>query len=106
MIDVPKSILNKVKNGEPLELLENYIMNTYPMPQIIKAFAELIVTADDAVNRPQINVTQEEYDTIMSLFKIRGIRVNTNGEIIRENRGRPRKIQQEDAGENAYKLDL
>lgn len=105
MIDVPKSILNKVKNGEPLELLENYIMNTYPMPQIIKAFAELIVTADDAVNRPQINVTQEEYDAIMSLFKIKGIRLNENGEVIKETRGRPRKVV-EDAGENSYKLDL
>lgn len=92
MIDVPKSILNKVKNGESLEILENYLMNTYPMPQIIKAFAELIVTADDAVNQPQISVTQEEYDAIMSLFKIKGIRLNENGEVIKETRGRPKKI--------------
>lgn len=106
MIDIPKSLLNKVKMGAPVTLLEDHIANTYPMPAIIKAFAELILLADDAVNKPQINVTQEEYDTIMSLFKIRGIRVGVNGEVVRENRGRPRKIQSEDAGENSFKLDL
>lgn len=91
MIDVPKNLLARVKSGESIELLERYLMNNYPMPQIIKAFAELIITADDAVNKEQIPVTQAEYDAIMSLFRVRGLRVNEDGNIIKERRGRPRK---------------
>jgi hypothetical protein len=92
MIDVPRNLLSRVKSGESPELLENYIMNSYPMPVIIKAFAELIVTADDAVNKPQILVTEEELQAINSLFRVKGMRVNESGEVVRETRGRPRKI--------------
>lgn len=90
MIDIPKNLLIKIKSGESIELLETYLLNNYPIPQIIKAFAELIVTADDAVNKPQILVTQEEMDAINNLFRVRGQRL-IDGEIRRETRGRPRK---------------
>ena len=88
MIDIPKNLLSKVKAGESIELLENYLMNNYPMPQIIKAFAELIVTADSAINKPQILVTEEEMEAISSLFRIRGQRV-IDGQVVQERRGRP-----------------
>lgn len=104
MIDIPKNLLNRVKNGEPIEELETYLLNNYPIPAIIKAFAELIVTADDAVNRPQITVTQAEYEAIVGLFKVRGLRT-VCGEVVKERRGRPRK-EIPDAGENQYKLDM
>lgn len=102
MLDIPKTLLNRIKNGEPIEELETYLLNNYPIPVIIKAFAELIVTADDAVNKPQITVTQAEYDAIMGLFKIKGQRI-VNGEVIKESRGRPKKL---DAGDNSYKLPV
>lgn len=105
MLDIPKNLLNRVKNGESIEELETYLLNNYPIPAIIKAFAELIVIADDAVNKPQILVTEAEYEAITSLFRIKGIRVNENGEVVKETRGRPKK-QIPDAGENSYKLDL
>lgn len=90
MVDIPKGLLSRVKSGESLELLENYLMNNYPMPQIIKAFAELIVTAESFSNKPQILVTEEEMEAINSLFRVKGKRV-VDGEVISETRGRPKK---------------
>ena len=54
-LNIPQNLLARVKNGESIELLENYLLNNYPMPQIIKAFAELLLTADDAINKPQVD---------------------------------------------------
>jgi hypothetical protein len=91
MIDIPKTLLSKVKAGESIELLEQYILNNYPMPHIIRAFAELIVTSEDFVNRPQIIVTEEEMQAIARLFRVKGQRI-IDGEVITERRGRPRKM--------------
>ena len=89
MIDVPKSIFNRIKAGESIECLESYLMNNYPMPVIISSLAKLLVNQDNTVNKPQIIVTAEEFEQIQSLFKIRGQRV-VDGEVIQERRGRPR----------------
>lgn len=89
MIDVPKSIFNRIKTGESIECLESYLMNNYPMPVIISSLAKLLVNQDNTVNKPQIIVTAEEFEQIQSLFKIRGQRV-VDGEVIQERRGRPR----------------
>lgn len=91
MLDIPRALLSRVKAGESREELEQYLMNNYPIPQIIKAFAELIVVSDDATNKQQILVTQEELDAINALFRVRGVRM-VDGEVRRETRGRPRKI--------------
>ena len=90
MISIPKNILNKVKQDGDVSFLEDYIINNYPMPQIIKAFAELIVTADSFVNKPQILITEEEMEAINSLFRVKGKRI-VDGEVITETRGRPKK---------------
>jgi hypothetical protein len=90
MVDIPKNLLNRVKQGESIQIIEDHIINNYPIPMIIKAFAELIVTSDDYVNKPQIIVTQEELDLINSIFRVKGHRV-VDGEVIVERRGRPRK---------------
>jgi len=101
MIDIPRRIIVDAKE-DGQGILENYLLTNYPMGEIIKAFAELILTSDDLVNKPQITVTQAEYEAIVGLFKIKGQRV-VNGEVISETRGRPKKI---DAGDNSYKLEL
>ena len=105
MIDIPKKLVEEAKNTNDFTEIEKYIMNNYPLGEIIRGFAEIYVAADDAVNRPQIAVTEAEYEAITSLFRIKGIRVNENGEVVKETRGRPKK-QMADAGENSYKLDL
>jgi hypothetical protein len=92
MLDIPRALLSRVKAGESREELEQYLINNYPIPQIIKAFAELIVVSDDATNKPQILVTQEELDAINALFRVRGMRM-VDGEVRRETRGRPRMIK-------------
>ena len=95
MLNIPQNLIARVKNGESIELLESYLMNNYPMPVIIKAFAELIITADDAINSPQISVTEEEMQMIARLFRIKGTKL-VDGELVRERRGRPRKRTDED----------
>ena len=92
MLDIPRALLSRVKAGESREELEQYLMNNYPIPQIIKAFAELIVVSDEAINKPQILVTQEELDAINALFRVRGQRL-VDGEVRRETRGRPRMMK-------------
>lgn len=100
MIDIPRRIIVDAKEDGQF-ILENYLLSNYPMGEIIKAFAELILTADDLINKPQITVTQAEYEAIVGLFKIKGQRV-VNGEVISETRGRPKKTM--DAGDNSNEL--
>lgn len=91
MINIPNKLLKSILDGElPQSELEQYLLSNYPITEIIKAYAELIVVSECAVNKPQITVTQEEYDTITSLFKIKGIRT-INGIITEETRGRKKK---------------
>lgn len=92
MLEIPRALLSRVKAGESREELEQYLMNNYPIPQIIKAFAELIVVSDEAINKPQILVTQEELDAINALFRVKGMRM-VDGEVRRETRGRPRMMK-------------
>lgn len=102
-LNIPQNLIARVMNGESIELLENYLMNNYPMPVIVKAFSELILTAQDAINKPQIAVTQSELDSIISLFRVRGQRM-VDGEVITERRGRPRKVVRDD-NENVLPMD-
>lgn len=92
MLNIPQNLIARVKNGESIELLESYLMNNYPMPVIIKAFAELVITADDEINKPQISVTEEEMQMIARLFRIKGTKL-VDGELVKERRGRPKKIE-------------
>lgn len=96
MIQIPKQLLKQITDGEnPQRELEKHLLNNYPINEIIKAFAELLITTEQTINKQPIVVTQEEYNTIMSLFKIRGIRT-LDGVEIRENRGRKPKIYKGD----------
>lgn len=94
-LNIPQNLLTRVMNGESIELLENYLMNNYTYPTIIKAFSELIITAENAINKPQIPVSQAEYEQIMGLFRIRGVKM-VDGEMVTEKRGRPRKVVRDD----------
>ena len=90
MIQIPKQLLKQITDGEnPQRELEKHLLNNYPINEIIKAFAELLITTEQTINRQPIVVTQEEYDSIISLFKIRGIK-NVNGVLEQETRGRPK----------------
>lgn len=96
MIDIPKQIIKSIKEGNATQKdLINHLSN-YPLNEILTAFAELIILSEDYMNRPQIAVSQEEYNQIMSLFRIKGLR-EINGVVCEERRGRPSKQKIEKA---------
>lgn len=93
MINIPNKLLKCIKDGEvSLSELENYLLSNHSISEIIRGYAELIMVAECVVNKPQITVTQEEFDAITSLFKIKGIRT-VDGVVIEETRGRKKKIE-------------
>ena len=88
MISIPKQTLKQIQEGDnPQKELEQHLLNNYPINEIIKAFAELLITTEQSINRQPIVVSQDEYDTIISLFKVRGVRV-VDGVVREETRGR------------------
>lgn len=92
MIEIPRTLLKQINEGlEDKRALER-LLYKYPINDVISSFAELILVADEYMNRPQIAVTESEYQQIVSLFKIKGQRV-LDGKVIAETRGRkPNKI--------------
>ena len=92
MINLPKTLIKAISEGiEPISTLEQYLVSNYSIKEILEAFAELIVVAENTANKPQITVTQEEYNTITSLFKIKGMKVLEDGTVVEETRGRKPK---------------
>lgn len=91
MIQLPKALIKAISEGnQPLSDLEQYLISNHTIGEILTAFAELIIIAENTVNKPQITVTQEEFDAITSLFKIKGVRT-INGVAVAEKRGRKKK---------------
>lgn len=93
MLEIPKTLLNQVREGEKsIEDIINFLQIKYPMYEILKGYAELLITAEEYINQPQISITREELNRIVSLFKIKGERL-LNGEIREETRGRKKIIK-------------
>lgn len=91
MIDIPKNLVKAIQNGQaPLDELIKHL-SCHPMNEILTAFAELILLSEDYINRPQIAVTETEFEAIQSLFRIKGRKVLEDGTVISETRGRPKK---------------
>lgn len=96
MITPPKTLIKAVLDGnQPIADIEQYLLSNYTIGEIISSFAELLVGMDEHLNRPKISVSQEEYNLITSLFKIRGLK-EVNGVIVEETRGRKPKATIED----------
>lgn len=90
MLDIPKSLVKAIQNGQaPIDDLINHLSN-YPINEVLRAFAELIMISDDYINKPQITVTQAEFEAIKGLFKIKGQKILEDGTIVEETRGRKR----------------
>ena len=91
MIDIPKNLVRAIQNGQaPLDELIKHL-SCQPMNEILTAFAELILISEDYMNRPQITVTEAEFEAIQNLFRIKGRKVLEDGTVISETRGRPKK---------------
>jgi hypothetical protein len=90
MIDIPKSLVKAIQNGQAsLDDLINHLSN-YPINEVLRAFAELIMLSEEYINKPQITVTQAEFEAIKGLFKIKGQKILEDGTIVEETRGRKR----------------
>ena len=94
MINIPKNMVKAVADGtERPSLLETFVMNNFSMGDIIKSFCELLI-ASESMTRQPITVTEDEYNNIISLFKVKGQRTMEDGSVILETRGRKRKGEQ------------
>ena len=90
MIQLPKQLLKQIQEGDnPQKELEQHLLS-YPITDIVKEFAELLITTETYINRQPITVSEEEFEQIISLFKIKGQRT-IDGMVVEERRGRPRK---------------
>jgi hypothetical protein len=83
---ITNKVLKELKEGLiTREEVVNELINTYSIKAIVEDYVNLVMeTPGDNV---KITVSQEEYESIVSLFKIRGKKVD--GET--ETRGRKRK---------------
>lgn len=78
MIALGKEILKKIKDGYvDKDELVNYLMRNYSLFDITNSLAEFIFEVERDEKKP-IVVTEEEYNQIVSLFRIRGFDVNGN----------------------------
>lgn len=93
MIQIDPKMLKAIKEGNATQKdLINHL-STYPLNEILTAFAELIILSEDFLSPKPISVSQEEYNRILNLFKIKGLR-SLDGVMVEERRGRkPRTIK-------------
>lgn len=90
MIQIDPKLLKAIKEGNATQNdLINHLSN-YPLNEILTAFAELIILSEDFLSPKPISVTQEEYNRIVNLFKIKGLR-SLDGVMVEERRGRKPK---------------
>lgn len=82
--------MKAIKEGNATQNdLINHLSN-YPLNEILAASAELIILSEDFLSQKPISVSQEEYNRIMGLFKIKGMR-SLDGMMVEETRGRKPK---------------
>ena len=93
MIQIDPKLLKSIKEGNATQKdLINHL-STYPLNEILAAFAELIILSEDFLTPKPISVSQEEYNRIVGLFRIKGLR-SLDGMMVEERRGRkPRTIK-------------
>lgn len=84
---ITNKVLKELKEGLiTKDEVVNELLNTYPVKAIVEDYVNM--TLQTPAENVKITVSQEEYESIVSLFKIRGKKVD--GET--ETRGRKRKL--------------
>lgn len=85
MIFFSKEMQSRVKSKTATkEELANYLLTNLTVMELAEELADYILKETPAT---QITVTQEEYDKITSLFRVKGQRM-VEGNYIKETRGR------------------
>ena len=89
MIFFSKEMQSKIKNKTATkEELTNYLITNLTVMELAEELADYIMK-DTPVSQP-IAVTEEEYERICSMFRVKGKRM-VEGNYIRETRGRKAK---------------
>ena len=89
MIFFSKEMQSKIKNKTATkEELTNYLITNLTLMELAEELADYIMK-DTPVSQP-IAVTEEEYERICSMFRVKGKRM-VEGNYIRETRGRKAK---------------
>lgn len=84
---ITNKVLRDLKEGTiAKEEVVNELISTYSIRAIVEEYVTMIM--DTPMDNVKITVSQEEYESIISLFKIRGKKMD--GDI--ETRGRKRKL--------------
>lgn len=92
MISLSKEIIRKVKDGYlTKDELVHYLMRNFNLYEITESLAECILEIETNEVKP-IVVTEEEYQQITGMFRIRGYDINGN----RNPQGRKRLNQEKD----------
>lgn len=85
-----KTLLEQVKRGElGEEVLVMDIMAVNPLQDIVKFVVDTLVK--EPTSTTPISVTEEEYERITSLFKVKGYKIYSEERRITETRGRKPK---------------
>lgn len=86
---ITNKVLKELKEGEVTkEEVVNELIANYPVTSIVEDYVTLAMEATIDCNK--IVVSREEFEAIVSLFKVRGEKV-VDGEVVTETRGRKRK---------------
>ena len=89
MITFTKKLKDEFLASEDVvKAASNYLMNNYSINDIVASLAQALINQPEVT---RITVTQEEYNTLISLFRVRGVR--EDGTL--EYRGRKRKDSKE-----------
>ena len=84
---ITNKVLKELKEGTiTKDEVVNELINTYSIKAIVEDYVNMAM--ENPAENVKITVSQEEYESIVSLFKIRGKKVD--GET--ETRGRKRKL--------------
>ena len=87
MIALSKEIIRKAKDGFlSKDELVHYLMRNFSLYELTESLAELILEVETSDSKP-IVVTEEEYNRITSLFRIKGYSIDGKP----NPQGRPKK---------------
>lgn len=86
MISVPSTIIKDTKIDNSTKRLEKYLIENYSISDIVKSLAQIIIETDEQRQQP-ITITEDEMQTLLSMFRVKGQRM-VNGVLVKETRGR------------------
>lgn len=86
MISVPSTIIKEAQIDNNTKRLEKYLIENYSISEIVKSLSKIIIEMEEQRQQP-ITITEDEMQTLLSMFRVRGQRM-VNGVLIKETRGR------------------